>query len=200
MAWLKDYKYKLIKEFLSPAELSFLKIYCTNKLKENTWITRPQCPFTPTWIKDSLMEALLETKLGVVETHSGLKLFKSYSYWRYYVFGSILKPHYDRPSCEVSVTACIHKTDKWPLVIDNNHYELEEGDALLYLGCEMSHSRYDYFEGDGMAQVFFHYVDQNGPFTHHRDDEYLAVTGQARTPEDEKILDKLKRSSSETRN
>ena len=64
----------------------------------------------------------------------------------------------------------------------------------------MSHSRYDYFNGDGMAQVFFHYVDQIGPFTHHRDDEYLAVTGQARTPEDEKILDKLKRSSSETRN
>ena len=52
----------------------------------------------------------------------------------------------------------------------------------------------------GWLKFFFHYVDQNGPFTHHRDDEYLAVTGQARTPEDEKILDKLKRSSSETRN
>ena len=95
------------------------------------WNTDGQCPFTPTWIKDPLTQALLETKLDVVEAHSGLKLFKSYSYFRYYVFGSILKPHYDRPACEVSVSACIHKTDKWPLVINNNHYELEEGDALI---------------------------------------------------------------------
>ena len=200
MAWLKDYKYKLIKEFFSPAELVFLKLYCKNRLNENTWTTSVQSPFTPTWRKDPLMNALLEAKLGLVESHSGLKLFKTYSYWRYYVFGSILRPHYDRPSCEVSVTACIHKTDQWPLVVDNNHIELEEGDALIYLGCELSHSRYDYFSGDGLAQVFLHYVDQSGPFTHHKDDEYVLASGQARTPEDEKILDKLKRSSSETRN
>lgn len=200
MAWLKEYKYKLIKEFFSAEELILLKLYCGKKLHENSWTEDKQCPFTPKFIKDCLMNSLLETKLKKVEYHSGLKLFKSYAYWRYYVFGSILKPHYDRPSCEVSVTACIHKTDKWPLVINNKHYELEEGDALLYLGCELRHARYDYFDGDGMAQVFFHYVDQNGPFTHHKNDEYALRTGEARTHGDKMILDKLQRGSSETRN
>ena len=200
MAGLKDYKYKVIKKFFSPAELILFKIYCKNKLFENTWVTDPQSSFTPTWFKDPLMDAVLESKLNVVESYSGLKLFKSHSYWRYYVFGSLLKPHYDRASCEVSVTACIHKTAKWPLVIDDKQYELEEGDALLYLGCEMRHSRYDYFNGDGLAQVFLHYVDQQGPFTHHQNDAYLKSTKQNESVEDKKILDKLKRSSSETRN
>ena len=198
MARLNDYKYKVIKKFFTPEEIILFKSYCKNKLFENTWITDDQCPFTPIWSNDPLMNALLESKLTAVESYCGLKLFKTYSYWRYYAFGSILKPHRDRPSCEVSITACIHKTDKWPLVIDDKQYELEEGDALLYLGCEMSHSRYDYFNGDGLAQVFLHYVDQQGPFTHHQNDDYLISTNQTASVEDEKILDKLKRSSSET--
>tara|TARA_R110002020_G_scaffold475823_1_gene712575 strand:+ start:581 stop:1126 length:546 start_codon:yes stop_codon:yes gene_type:complete len=172
MAGLRDYKYKVIKKFFSPNEITLFKLYCRNKLMANNWTTDAQCPFTPMWAKDALADSLLESKLNAVESYCGLKLFKSYAYWRYYVFGSLLRPHYDRPSCEISITACVHKTDKWPLVIDDKHYELEEGDALLYLGHEMSHSRYDYFNGDGMAQIFLHYVDQSGPFTEHKEDEY----------------------------
>jgi len=172
MAGLRDYKYKVIKKFFSTAEITLLKLYCKNKLLEHNWTTDIQTPFTPVWTKDALVNALLESKLNVVESYSGLKLFKSYAYWRYYVFGSLLRPHYGRPADEVSLSACIHKTDKWPFVIDDKEYELEEGDALLYLGHEMSHSRYDYFNGDGLAQIFLHYVDQNGPFTDHKDDEY----------------------------
>lgn len=194
MAGLNDYKYKVVKNFFSPTELILFKIYCKNKLFENTWVTDDQCPFTPTWTAgtDALIDALLESKLNVVESYSGLKLFKSYSYWRYYVFGSILRPHYDRPACEVSISACIHKTDNWPLVIDDKQYELEEGDALLYLGCEMSHSRYDYFNGDGLAQVFLHYVDQAGPFIHHKNDDYLKSTKERYSEKDKEICKRLR--------
>ena len=194
MAGLKDYKYKVVKNFFSPAELILFKIYCKNRLKENTWVTDSQCPFTPTWTAgtDSLIDALLESKLNAVESYSGLKLFKSYSYWRYYVFGSLLRPHYDRPSCEVSISVCIHKTDKWPLVIDDKQYELGEGDGLLYLGCEMNHSRYDYFNGDGLAQVFLHYVDQEGPFTHHKNDDYLKGTSKRYSEKDQEICKRLR--------
>tara|TARA_R110002020_G_scaffold453484_1_gene668372 strand:- start:1130 stop:1711 length:582 start_codon:yes stop_codon:yes gene_type:complete len=192
MAGLKDYKYKVITKFFSPTEITLLKSYCKNKLFENTWVTDDQCPFTPMWPKDPLMNALLESKLNVVESYSGLKLFKSYSYWRYYVFGSILRPHYDRPSCEISITACIHKTAMWPFVVDDKLYDLEEGDAILYLGCEVSHCRYDYFNGDGLAQVFLHYVDQEGPFTHHKNDEYLNRTKRTYSEMDKQICEQLK--------
>ena len=41
-----------------------------------------------------------------------------------------------------------------------------------------------------MAQVFFHYVDQDGPFTHHAYDKHYKETGQKQTPEDAKFYDK----------
>ena len=192
MAGLNDYKYKVIKKFFTPEEIILFKSYCKNKLLENTWVIDDQCAFTPTWRIDPLMNALLESKLSAVESYCGLKLFKSYSYWRYYAFGSILRPHHDRPACEVSISACIHKTDKWPLVIDDKQYELEEGDALLYLGVEMSHSRYDYFDGDGLAQVFLHYVDQAGPFTHHKNDDYCKSTKKRYSEEDKEICKRLR--------
>ena len=28
------------------------------------------------------------------------------------------------------------------------------------------------YTGDGLAQVFIHYVDKHGPFTHHANDRY----------------------------
>ena len=195
MARLSDYKYKVIKKFFTPEELILLKSYCKNKLLENTWVIDDQCAFTPTWRIDPLMNALLESKLSAVESHCGLKLFKTNSYWRYYVFGSMLRPHYDRPACEVSVSACIHKTAMWPFVIDDKQYELEEGDALMYLGCEMRHSRYDYFNGDGLAQVFLHYVDQAGPFTHHKNDDYSRSTKSAYSEKDQEICDGLRKNS-----
>jgi hypothetical protein len=40
--------------------------------------------------------------------------------------------------------------------------KMEVGDAVLYRGCEKYHWR-DEFKGKWQAQVFLHYVDQNGP-------------------------------------
>ena len=79
----------------------------------------------------------------------------------------ILKQHIDRPSCEISITACIKKYDNWPFIIEEEKIELDEGDALLYAGCEQKHGRLGMYKGEGMAQVFFHYVNQNGPYKHH---------------------------------
>jgi hypothetical protein len=37
------------------------------------------------------------------------------------------------------------------------------GDAVMYRGCDIYHWREAYKEGKWQAQVFLHYVDQNGP-------------------------------------
>ena len=55
------------------------------------------------------------------------------------------------------------KYDNWPLVIKNKTIELNEGDALLYDGYNQKHGRPGVYKGDGMAQVFLHYVNKNGP-------------------------------------
>tara|TARA_R110000868_G_scaffold286897_1_gene547320 strand:+ start:1105 stop:1635 length:531 start_codon:yes stop_codon:yes gene_type:complete len=164
--------YKLIKNFFSKEELEILQIYCYNKLDSNKDYQLDNQSFSPAWYRDSLMIALLSTKLTKVEEESSLKLFPTYSYWRYYVFGATLKKHTDRPACEISVTACIKKYDNWPIVVEGTSFELEEGDAILYAGCDQLHERPDIYKGEGMAQVFFHYVNQNGPNRNHAYDAY----------------------------
>ena len=86
--------------------------------------------------------------------------------------------HTDRPSCEISISACIKKYDDWPFVIENNILELEEGDGLLYAGCDQKHGRPGTYKGDGMAQVFFHYVDRNGPYASFAYDKCSKTTGE----------------------
>jgi len=153
----------IIKKFFSSEELKILHKYCYNKLDENKNYTIDPQSFSPAWYKDCLMSSFLETKLHIVEKHSCLDLFPTYAYWRYYIFGATLTKHKDRPACEISVTACIKKYDKWPIVINKKSIEIEEGDAVLYNGCEEEHFRPSIYKGEGMAQVFFHYVNKNGP-------------------------------------
>jgi hypothetical protein len=163
--------YKLIKNFFSKEELNILKKYCYNKLDLNKDYRLDDQSFSPAWYNDPLMTSFLETKLTKVEEESGLKLFPTYAYWRYYVLGATLGEHTDRPACEISVTACIKKYDNWPIIVEGTLFELEEGDAVLYAGCEQKHGRPGIYKGEGMAQVFFHYVNQIGPNKDHAYDQ-----------------------------
>lgn len=163
--------FKLIKDFFTKDELSVYEKYCYNKVDLNKDYTIDIQSFSPAWYNDPLMNSILNVKLTKVEAESNLKLSPTYAYWRYYVFGATLKKHIDRPACEVSITACIKKYDDWPLIIEGNSFELEEGDALLYAGCDQLHGRPGVYKGEGMAQVFLHYVNKNGPNQHHAYDQ-----------------------------
>jgi len=170
--------YKLIKNFFTKEELNILQKYCYNKLDENKNYEIDPESFSPAWYIDPLMLALLDVKLPLIEKESNLKIFPTFTYWRYYVFGGLLTKHTDRPSCEISVTACIKKYDNWPIIVEGTEFELEEGDAVLYAGCDQEHWRPGTYKGEGLAQVFFHYVNQQGPFTHHAYDKYSKETGK----------------------
>jgi len=168
--------YKLIKKFFSQYELKILDKYCYNKIDENKGYTIDGQSFSPAWYQDSLMNALLDIKLPLVEKESNLKLFPTYAYWRYYIFGGELKKHTDRPACEISITACIKKYDNWPIIVEGTSFELEEGDAVLYAGCDQEHWRPGIYKGEGLAQVFLHYVNQLGPYKNHAYDNFLKTT------------------------
>ena len=164
-------KHRLIKDFFNVHELMLLQKYCYNKLDANNDYVIDTQSFSPAWYKDSLMTALLDLKLPRVEEECNLELFPTYAYWRYYIFGATLKNHLDRPACEISVTACIKKYDNWPLIVGTEEIELEEGDAVIYPGCDQTHGRPGMYKGEGMAQVFLHYVDQYGPYKDHAYDQ-----------------------------
>jgi hypothetical protein len=164
--------FKLIKNFFTKEEINIFSRYCYNKLDLNKDYQLDDQSFSPAWYNDPLMNSILYTKLSKVELESQLKLYPTYAYWRYYVFGATLAKHVDRPACEVSVTACIKKYDNWPIVVEGVSFELKEGDAVLYAGCDQEHGRPGTYKGEGMAQVFLHYVNQIGPNKDHAYDQF----------------------------
>ena len=182
----------IIKKFFSKKELDVLQKYCFNRLDQNKDYVFDAQSFSPAWYNDPLMNSFLNTKLKIVEQKTKLKLFPTYAYWRYYVFGGSLDKHTDRPSCEVSITTCVKKYDNWPIIVEGEKFELNEGDGILYSGCIEEHWRSGIYKGDGMAQVFFHYVDKNGPFKHHAYDNYCISTQQKESKEDTEIIKIMK--------
>ena len=168
----KDFKYKKIKNFFNKDELKILQTYCDIKLRVST-----SNFFTTDWKQgfygDLIMEAILLNKKDFLSKECGLELLPTYSFWRLYTKFQKLPKHKDRPSCEISVTACI-KNDKtkWPIFLDGESVELDPGDACIYLGCESLHWREE-FTGDNNIQAFFHFVDKDGPYSKFYMDERI---------------------------
>ena len=93
-----------------------------------------------------------------MEKITGLELLPTYSYSRFYTYLANLIKHKDRESCEISVTVQVGSSgEPWPIFVDGNKHILENGDAVVYLGCELEHYREDF-----QIQCYLHWVDKNG--------------------------------------
>ena len=172
MGSLEKNKYKVIKNFLSKEEIELAKKYILIRHRQNsTKFDKNQNNNGDTmFYQDPFTEALLYSKLKLMENKTKLKLFPTYSFSRVYTYNSELTPHKDRPSCEISVTIMFGSDGtKWPIYMKDTPIELLPGDACIYLGCEIEHSR-KHFTGDWHAQAFLHYVNQNGPNTKYKFD------------------------------
>jgi hypothetical protein len=165
MGTIKDYKYKVIKNFLTKEELNLLMHYCRIKHRANfNFFDCFQNDNGDTYFYgDPLMESLMLNKRELMQKETGLELLPTYAFWRMYTVNADLKKHTDRPACEVSVTVNLGSDGtKWPIYMNGTAVYLEPGEAAAYLGCEVEHWREE-FTGDWQAQTFLHYVDKNGP-------------------------------------
>ena len=115
-----------------------------------------------------------------IEEAFGVKLLPTYNYSRIYYYGAELKKHKDRSACEYSVTVNLKQEGGiWPIwmQIDNNKEEFIElipGDSAIYKGCDVLHWREENEIGK-CHQIFFHYVEENGPlarFAYDKDKNY----------------------------
>jgi len=139
-----------------------------------------QVPNTYSHYADIAMETLLVKVMPVMQKHIGEKLLPTYSYARIYKKGDVLHRHKDRFSCEISTTLNLGG-DLWPIFIDPTGEDniidqdkhiikpsahkgekiiLNQGDMLLYSGCDLEHWR-EPFEGIDCVQVFLHYNTYN---------------------------------------
>jgi len=161
----KDFKYKIIKNFLSKDETTLTNSYLQLKHlnNENNFEINQNKQLDTCLMGDPLIESILIIKLKKVEEVCGLKLLPTYGYSRFYTKYASLKKHTDRKSCEISLTVFTGSDGTpWPFEIDNKSFLQEPGDALIYLGCEIEHERKE-FLGDWHSQFFIHYVDAEGP-------------------------------------
>ncbi|MCK5359014.1 MAG: hypothetical protein KAJ95_00215, partial [Gammaproteobacteria bacterium] len=209
---LKRDRYTIVRGFLPPVLTQFAYRYATMRVTSGQMDTNDrQMPGTPSSYADTFMETLMEMSMPHIAQASGRELYPTYSYFRVYRQGDVLKPHIDRPACEYSVTICLGYNNgdqlgpdyKWPIYMDGTQdYRhnpekanntplpdegvgalLNPGDAVIYRGCEAKHWR-EPFPGEHHAQVFIHYVDKNGPYAENRFDMRPALGLGAETISD----------------
>jgi hypothetical protein len=131
-----------------------------------------QCPSSMSLRNDRVLDSVLEQLVPFMEDRTGLRVSPTYCYARIYMPGEILHKHTDRPACEISITVTLgYKGELWPIFVDGEKLLLPVGSGAIYRGCQVPHWRDEYVEGEWQTQAFFHYVDANGPYKHHRYDK-----------------------------
>jgi len=168
-----------------------------NFMPEKTSDGVGQVPDAHSKYADPAMEAMLLHIKPLIEKKTGLTLFPTYSYYRVYRNKDVLKPHKDRPSCEISVTVCFNYSYDdseytWPIIMDGNKIDMRPGDIVIYRGVELEHSReeFDPPRDDWHVQAFFHYVDANGPYSEYIFDKRDSV-GQITKKEQKRYIQYL---------
>lgn len=148
-----------------------------------------QCPLSHSLGPSPLFDSLLEQLTPHIENIAGKKLYPTCAYARWYAPGDELKIHRDRESCEISVTINLgFEGNQWPIYVgheankqDAKQINMNVGDAVIYKGCELFHWREKYVEGQWQAQVFLHYVDQNGPYAEFKYDKRNSLAHHQKT-------------------
>jgi hypothetical protein len=108
---------------------------------------------------------------AAVSDIAGQRVKPSYVYLSSYQEGAILKEHVDREQCEFSITLCLDYSPEpslatpWPLRLHTKNGSVAVyqalGDALLYRGREIPHSRRQLPTGHSSTSLFFHYVKED---------------------------------------
>ena len=161
-------KYLVWRSCVNDPQLTLLYRWACRRAEVGTMFLDDTSPGALSSAGDVFMDGLLMDLLPRAEEMTSLKLFPTYSYFRVYHRGDVLAKHTDRQSCEISMSLCLgYEGEKpWPLMVEgpagSSGVELAPGDALLYRGIDCPHWR-EPLEGERNAQVFLHYVDQDGP-------------------------------------
>jgi hypothetical protein len=124
----------------------------------------------------------------------GRDLLPTYDYFRIYREGDVCRVHFDRPSCEHSLSLTLDYSDgePWALQVGRQDHEapsakvdenfgdepfaslaMEVGDAVLYQGVRHRHGRTDPNPNGWSAHLFLHWVDRDGPYREHAFDGQL---------------------------
>lgn len=165
---LIDNNYLHIPNFISKEEANSLanELIEYNKLPGNAMTNDPQAPNSLAMYNYLPFVKLLVKKIPDVSKILQEDVLPTYSYTRIYTHGEVLNRHRDRPACEISLTLNLKKDADWPIWFQKPNgeevfLELNQGDAVMYLGEISDHWRTAY-QGQKHVQLFLHYVRAEG--------------------------------------
>jgi len=144
---LKEKKYKVIKNFISPDFAKKLakefENYCEeNDVGEDSQVKNSRAQYNYISFLELLTEKTPEVSKIVGET-----VLPTYAYSRVYKNKNLLESHKDRGSCEISITLHLNGDSPWEIYFEEEEricINLEPGDAIIYLGEQITHGREEY--------------------------------------------------------
>lgn len=170
-------KYVVLKDFV-PA--STCKVYSSELFlakAESLTVRDKMCPLSDSIYKADFFKELQDSLIEPLSYIAGKKLKPSFNYARIYNTGEVLEKHKDRPACEYSISMTLghaKNSSIWPIYITTEEGPekliLDKGSLIFYKGVELEHYREKYL-GEWQTQVFMHFVDSEGPYADHTDDE-----------------------------
>ena len=169
-------RYIYLSQAVTKDDCEKLTQHMFNLSKEGKLVKDEQCPLSESVYGDPVFDDILKTLSEPLSKQLGIELLPAYTYARLYSPGEELVKHKDRPSCEISGTMTLGfdpGSGIWPIYFGKNDddvvgqpFEIGVGDLVMYRGTELNHWRPKY-KGKWQVQVFFHWVDANGPYKDH---------------------------------
>lgn len=158
---------QLLKNFISKEDATVL----AQGLRENLdqFYTCDQCDNTEVIDNYKPGVWLHAVKTKEISDVLGFKVIPTYNMARIYKHNTELPFHYDRESCEVTVSVHLSGDAPWDLYIEEKVGEqaarvtLDVGDACIYDGINKMHWRYPY-TGQEYINLFLHYVKVGGQY------------------------------------
>lgn len=171
-------RYVYLSDVLSENDCKQLTQYMWNMKERGVLVQDEQCPLSYSIYGSEIFDGILDKICKPLSNQLGVELLPAYTYARLYQPGDELVRHKDRESCEISGTMTLGfdpESDLWPIFFAKDpsdqagiKFDVGVGDLVMYRGNELDHWRPKY-KGNWQVQVFFHYVDANGP---HKDFAY----------------------------
>jgi hypothetical protein len=166
--------YAPVGQLIHPFHIAALRRYYRHQLRTGKLhLGDGQSPLRYIAYNDPVARFFHQQLAPAVTAFAGEPVKPSYVYLAAYQPGAVLEKHTDREQCEFSVTLCLdyapepHIATPWPLHLHKKSGRVTVfqavGDALLYRGCQVPHSRDALPEGHSSTSIFFHYV--RGDFT-----------------------------------
>lgn len=169
-------KWVYLNDTISKEDCAVLTEHMHSLFKQGETTKDDQCPLSDSIYGDETLDKICQELAGPLGQQLGISLLPTYTYARIYRTGEVLQRHSDRPSCEISGTMTLGLAENsmiWPINFAKDEEDLlgervniGVGDLVMYRGCELPHWRPKY-KGEWQVQVFFHFVDANGPYKDH---------------------------------